>query len=247
MIDATVLIYSLFVNTVSCPFSKACHVVFSYETGDAAGQNMVTVTSMGATQWIRDNAPVPIRHAWVTGSMSGDKKPCDYNRVLGRGMSVSARAVVPESVLQEVLNTNSDVLVEWAHWAQRANMRAGSPPNWNFSNILSSSFAATGQDFGCVGESQTAVMNVIKNPEGGVIVSNHFSSLVIGTVGGGTGLPTQKACLDIVGCSGHGKVRKLAEIIAGYSLALDLSTISSVSVHEFSDAHARLGRNKPQQ
>ena len=227
---------------------QACHAVFYFETGDAAGQNMVTVTSMGATRWIRENSPVPIRHAWVTGSMSGDKKPSNFNQVLGRGMSVSARAVIPEAVLNKVLNTTGEKLREWHHWAQRANTRGGSPPNYNFSNILSSSFAATGQDFGCVGESQTASMNLLPNPapEGGVIVSNHFSSMVIGTVGGGTGLPTQKACLDIMDCAGPGKVRKLAEIIAGYCLALDVSTTSAVTVDEFSDAHARLGRNRPQ-
>jgi hydroxymethylglutaryl-CoA reductase (NADPH) len=168
-------------------------------------------------------------------------------QVFGRGMSVSARATIPEAALNKVLNTTADAVIEYDQWGRRANQRGGSPPNYNFSNILSSSFAATGQDFGCVGESQTASMNIVRNPgpEGGIIISNHFSSMVIGTVGGGTGLPTQKACLDIVGCAGKGKVRKLAEIIAGYSLALDLSTISAVSVDEFTDAHARLGRNRP--
>ena len=70
-------------------------------------------------------------------------------------------------------------------------------------------------------------------------------SLIVGTVGGGTHLPAQNALLESMGCAGPGKVFRLAEIIAGYCLSLDLSTLAAVASGEFAAAHEKLGRNRP--
>ena len=40
-------------------------------------------------------------------------------------------------------------------------------------------------------------------------------------------------------------VYRLAEIIAGFALGLDLSLISAVASGQFATAHEKLGRNKP--
>ena len=126
--------------------------------------------------------------------------------------------------------------------------RVGGPANLNMVNILAASFAATGQDIACVGESSGGMFSLAHNPDlskDGIVASLHIPSLIIGTIGGGTKLPTQAECLGIMGCVGAGKVRKFAEIIAGYCLALDLSTGAAIACGDFADSHNRFGRNRP--
>ncbi len=67
--------------------------------------------------------------------------------------------------------------------------------------------------------------------------------LVVGTVGGGTRLPCQNEALKMLGCQGEGTKERLAEIIAGYCLALELSTMSAVVEGTFVKAHSQLGRD----
>jgi hypothetical protein len=89
-------------------------------------------------------------------------------------------------------------------------------------------------------------LEIVREADGiGARLSLH--GLVVGTVGGGTGLPAQRSLLEMMGCTGHGSVRRLAEIIGGYCLALELSTLSALATGEFAGAHERLGRNRPVQ
>lgn len=67
---------------------------------------------------------------------------------------------------------------------------------------------------------------------------------MIGTVGGGTGLPQQRECLELLGCAGSGKVARLAEIIAGFALALDLSMLAAISAGHFAHAHEKICRQQ---
>ena len=64
------------------------------------------------------------------------------------------------------------------------------------------------------------------------------------TYGGGTGLPTQRECLEMLGCYGTGKVRKLAEIVAATVLCGEVSLGWAVVTDEWVAAHERLGRNR---
>lgn len=70
-------------------------------------------------------------------------------------------------------------------------------------------------------------------------------ALIVATYGGGTGLPTQRECLELLGCYGSGKVGKLAEIIAATVLCGEISLGSAVVAGEWVTAHERLGRNRP--
>ena len=69
-------------------------------------------------------------------------------------------------------------------------------------------------------------------------------SLIVGTYGGGTSLPTQRECLELLGCYGTGKVRKLAEIVAATVLCGELSLGSAIVAQEWVDAHDLYGRNR---
>ncbi|MES6392366.1 hypothetical protein U6V80_12160, partial [Cutibacterium acnes] len=69
-------------------------------------------------------------------------------------------------------------------------------------------------------------------------------SLIVATFGGGTNLPTQRECLEVLGCYGKDKAYKLAEIIAATVLCGELSLGAAVVAGHWVDAHERLGRNR---
>jgi hypothetical protein len=113
----------------------------------------------------------------------------------------------------------------------------------NIANVIAAIFASTGQDIASVFESSAGQFHL--EPDGdGVFASILLPTLVIGTIGGGTSLPTQADALRVMGCYGEGKVSRLAEIIAGYALALELSTLSAIAAGNFASAHERLGKSK---
>ena len=70
-------------------------------------------------------------------------------------------------------------------------------------------------------------------------------SLIVATCGGGTGLPTQRECLEVIGCSGEGKVLKLAEIVAATVLCGELSLGSAIVSDQWVSSHESYGRNRP--
>ena len=106
-------------------------------------------------------------------------------------------------------------------------------------------FAATGQDLGAVPESSQANIGISLRQNGapGIRAEVVFPSLVVGTVGGGTGLPTQRESLQIMDCEGAGKAGRLAQIIAAFSLAQDLSIMGALVSNEFTQAHINFARN----
>jgi hydroxymethylglutaryl-CoA reductase (NADPH) len=69
-------------------------------------------------------------------------------------------------------------------------------------------------------------------------------SLIVATHGGGTGLPTQRECLEMMGCFGKDKVNKLAEIVAATVLCGELSLGAAVVANEWVSSHEQLGRNR---
>lgn len=180
--------------------------------------------------------------------MAADKKASMLNGLLGRGMACTAEADIPESVLQEVLGVDSQTLDTATDFAKRMATRTGQIGGFsaNAANVVASMFTALGQDIACVHEASICTSDFRRrdHPDGGVHISIYMPSLVVGTVGGGTTLPTQRECLEIIDCSGVGKVRRLAEIICGYCLALDISTYCDAVSGQFAETHDRLGRNR---
>ncbi|MBP1725567.1 MAG: putative Hydroxymethylglutaryl-CoA reductase [Deltaproteobacteria bacterium] len=109
---------------------------------------------------------------------------------------------------------------------------------------LAALYLACGQDTACVAESATGVSRFEVAEEGDLYASVTLPNLMVGTVGGGTGLPSQKACLDILGLSGPGKAAAFAEVAAGLCLAGELSIAAAVCAGEFTQAHERLARQR---
>src|ERR671922_239191 len=106
-------------------------------------------------------------------------------------------------------------------------------------------FIATGQDVANVAESSAALVYAEQRPNGDYYYSVTIPSLIVATYGGGTGLPTQRECLELLGCYGAGKVRKLAEIVAATVLCGELSLGAAIVAEEWVEAHDLLGRNRP--
>ena len=228
---------------------RVVHASFVFSTGDAAGQNMTTAATWHACQWALSQARhfrgVSVENFFIDSGLSGDKKVNYKSFLEGRGTRVIAEAFIPGETLQRIMKITPDQLVAYFNSGMAALIQAGAiGSNINVANTIAGMFVATGQDIACVHESSLAIFHIEKTDHG-VYTSMHLPALIIGTVGGGSSLPAQAECLKIMGCYGQNKVARLAEIIAGYCLALDLSTISALVGGTFVKAHERLGRNRP--
>ena len=109
-------------------------------------------------------------------------------------------------------------------------------------NGIASIFIATGQDVANIAESSSCIIYSEVNEKRDLYVSITLPSLIVASFGGGTGLPTQKECLDLMGCYGADKVNKLAEIIAAVVLAGELSLASAISSMDWVASHEKFAR-----
>lgn len=229
---------------------RIVHVHCVYETGDAAGQNMTTTCTWQLVQKLRMDfeqyCGKAIRNYFIESNLSSDKKASFQSLIRGRGVRVVADCVLPGDVVRKVLHTTPQNLIRCYQRGASGAIAAGTLGfNMNIANVLAALFTATGQDIACVHESAIGYLNLEQTDDDNLYAALVLPSLAIGTVGGGTGLPQQQECLELLGCVGQGSKSKLAEILAGFCLALDLSTLSAVASDEFANAHERLGRNRP--
>ncbi|MFJ5117968.1 hydroxymethylglutaryl-CoA reductase [Kitasatospora sp. NPDC088548] len=228
---------------------RAVHLRFRYTTGDAAGQNMTTACTWRACQWIEQQPHLAggcgLERFIVEGNTAGDKKASAQALAEGRGIRVSADCRLPVGVVERVLRTTPDELVSgYQHIAAGAVHSGVLGSHANTANIVAAIFTATGQDIACVHESGAGQFILERTPDG-VHASMTLPGLALGTVGGGTHLPAQRELLETMGCTGRGSAHRLAEIVAGFALALDLSTVSAAVAGHFAGAHERLGRSRP--
>lgn len=225
--------------------SKFAYLRFNFTTGDAAGQNLVGRATFAACSWILEECPVPIRRFFLESNVAADKKASQVNLLHTRGKRVTAECVVKREVLLEVLHVEPESLA--CHWgvATVGAFFSGSINNGAHSaNAIAAMFIATGQDVANLAEGSAGVLFVELTPERDLYISLTIPSLIVATHGGGTGLPTQRECLQTLGCLGSGQVRKLAEIIAGVALAGELSLGAAISSMDWVSSHEKLGRNR---
>jgi hydroxymethylglutaryl-CoA reductase (NADPH) len=227
------------------PVSKLLYTRFNYATGDAAGQNMTGKATFAACAWIKQNYPGEL-HFLLEGQFATDKKTSVVNMLHTRGKRVVAEITLPAALVEEHMNVTTDKL-----WAARLRGQLGAfmsvtNNNGNHSaNGVTALFIATGQDVANVAESSALYGFSELLPNGDFYASVTLPSLIVATYGGGTGLPTQRECLELLGCYGTGGVGRLAEIVAATVLAGELSLGSAVVAEEWVRAHDDLGRNRP--
>lgn len=224
--------------------SKFVYLRFNYYTGDAAGQNMVSMATFLACSWILAQYK-GIEHFYMDSNMTTDKKCSQINTLKTRGKRVIAEITIPRDILIHHMRVDPDTLVHLSQVANLGAFMAGSSSNGLHSaNALAAMFIATGQDVANIAESSTGLIYTEMTHDGDLYVSLTLPSLIVATYGGGTGLPTQRECLDILGCYGQGKVKKFAEIVAAVALAGELSLAAAVSSLDWVTSHERLGKNR---
>ncbi len=217
---------------------------FNYTTGDAAGQNMVGRATFAACSWILENAP-NIEHFYLESNFATDKKNSQINIMRTRGKRVTAEATIPRDILLQHMRVAPETLHHHASISNVGAFLSGANNNGCHSpNGITAMFIATGQDVANVAESSAGIVFTEVKPGGDLYISITIPSLIVATHGGGTGLATQRECLEILGCVGKGKVRKLAEIIAAVVLAGELSLAAAISSLDWVSSHEQYGRNR---
>ena len=225
--------------------SKLLYTRFNYSTGDAAGQNMTGKATFNACAWIKQNYPDEL-HFVLEGQFATDKKTSVVNMLHTRGKRVVAEITLPADLVAEQMRVTTDKLFAARLRGQLGAIMSVTNNNGNHSaNGITAMFIATGQDVANVAESSALYGFTELLPNGDLYASVTLPSLIVATYGGGTGLATQRECLELLGCYGTGKVRKLAEIVAATVLAGELSLGSAVVAEEWVQAHDDLGRNRP--
>jgi hydroxymethylglutaryl-CoA reductase (NADPH) len=225
--------------------SRYLFLRFNYTTGDAAGQNLAGKATWHACNWIRASYP-GVRHFCLESNLATDKKSSQVNILRTRGKRVTAEATIPPDLVTEIMHTTPERMFQARQVSNLGGLMSGVNNNGNHSaNGITAVFVATGQDVANVAESSAALVHTELAAGGGYYYSITIPALIVATYGGGTGLPTQRECLDLLGCYGTGKVRKLAEIIAATVLCGEISLGSAVVADEWVAAHERLGRNRP--
>ncbi|GAB3011288.1 hydroxymethylglutaryl-CoA reductase [Bowmanella dokdonensis] len=225
--------------------ARSRYLRFNYTTGDAAGQNMVSKATLAASEWIKANSPIPCDYL-LSGNMDTDKKHSQLNMIHSRGRRVIAEIVLKKDVVRRMLHTDTRMMAKAAVMSNIGARIAGAAYNGPHSaNGIASLFIATGQDEANVVESHAGHMSHELLDNDDLYLSVTLPSLIVATYGGGTGLPTQKECLNLLGCYGKGKANKLAEIVAATVLAGDISLACAVIAGHWVSSHDRLGRNRP--
>ena len=218
---------------------------FNFTTGDAAGQNMCGKATFAACNWIADNYPKLNRYT-LSGAIDTDKKHSQINTLHSRGARVVAEAVLPRDIALQMLRVDTKALFDVRQVNNVGGMLAGTSNNGAHSaNGLAAIFIATGQDAANIAESQAAIVYSDLMSNGDLYWSITLPSVIVASYGGGTGLGSQRECLEMMDCYGEGKALKLAEICAATVLAGEISLGAAVLAGDWVSSHDKLGRNRP--
>jgi len=225
--------------------SRFLFLRFNYTTGDAAGQNMTGKATARACEWIIAHYH-GVRQFYLESNLATDKKSSQINTLDTRGKRVIAEATLPPDLIREIMHTTPEEMFRGRQLSSLGGLMSGANNNGNHSaNGIAAIFVATGQDIANVAESSAALVHAELLADGSYYYSITIPALIVATYGGGTGLATQRECLELLGCYGAGKVRKFAEIVAATVLCGEVSLGSAILAGEWVSAHERLGRNRP--
>jgi hydroxymethylglutaryl-CoA reductase (NADPH) len=222
-----------------------CHVLWQWTTGDAVGPNMMTRNSYALNMgYVMERAPRKPERAVLEANMGGDKKPSAEYFQSGHGKTVLAEAFLSDEQIRRVLRTTAADLeaLSWAgtHGAVASGMQSVA---FTPASAIAAIYTATGQDIGMVGTSSMA-QGTGRRVEGGLQATIRFGGLEVGTVGGGTTLPSARDWLASIDCAGPGKVYRFAQIVAAAALSLEISASAAMATagsENFFQAHHERG------
>ncbi|CAH8363652.1 unnamed protein product [Eruca vesicaria subsp. sativa] len=239
-------------QSITCSISgRNLYPRFACGTGDAMGMNMVSKGVQNVLEFVKTEFPDMVVIG-ISGNCCSDKKASAINWIQGRGKHVVCEALIKGEVVRNVLKTSVEDLVE-LHVLKNltGSAMAGSLGGFNAhaSNIVSAVFIATGQDPAQNVESSHCITQF--EAEGDDLhISVSMPCIEVGTVGGGTQLASQSACLNLLGVKGSSdeeeagsNARQLARIVAGSVLAGELSLMSAISSGQLVKSHMKYNRS----
>lgn len=238
-------------SSIKCSVQgRLIFIRYKCTTGDAMGMNMITKGVEKSFGPLRERFP-DVEIISVSGNYCTDKKPSAINWLEGRGKSVVAEAVIPASIVRTVLKTSATALAE-LNIAKNliGSCAAGSIGGFNAhaANVVTAIYIACGQDPAQNVESSTCMtlMEVINGED--LYISCSMPSIEVGTLGGGTHLPAQASCLDLLGIKGsHATIpgenaRQLARIVCASVMAGELSLMAAQAAGHLAQSHMRMNR-----
>lgn len=221
------------------------YLLCDFTTGDAAGQNMVTIATQAICEYIINNTPVQPEYWFVEANCSGDKKSTAQSYTNVRGKKVSVEVNIPEKLVKRFLHTTPQRMVDcWRMSALGGVMSGTMGVQGHYANSLAAMFIACGQDAACVAEAAVGITRFEIRDNGTLYCAVTLPNLIVGTVGGGTKLPSQKACLEMMNLPKENQARAFAEICAAAALAGEISIIGSLAAGDFTFAHKSLARDR---
>ena len=216
-------------------------VRFYFDTADAMGMNMATIATGEMVKIIENKTGV--KCISLSGNFCIDKKPSYLNFILGRGKKVWAESILPKKLVIDTLKVTpqeiAEVVERKCHIGSIISGSLGY--NSHFANIVAAIFAATGQDLAHVVEASMGVTSAEVLENGDLYFSIYLPSLVVGTVGGGTHLPTQQEALKIMQVC---DVLEYSQVVGAAVLAGELSLLASLAEGSLIKAHRQLGRKE---
>lgn len=224
------------------------YLIFEYSTGDASGQNMVTIATDAVVNYIMQHTPIKPEYHFVEANLSGDKKASAQSFLGVRGKKVTTEVHLSEELVKKILHTTPQQMVNYWRMSAMGGVLSGTiGVQGHYANGLAALYIACGQDAACVAESAVGVTRFEVDKDGGLYAAVTMPNLIVGTVGGGTGLPSQRACLEIMGLAGAGHAQAFAEVTAAVALAGELSIIGALAAGHFTRAHQNLARGHKDQ
>lgn len=222
------------------------YVIFDYHTGDAGGQNMVTFCTAAVCEEILRATPVTPQYWFLEANMSGDKKATSQSFRETRGRNVTAEVLLPRELVEARLHTTPERIADYWRMSFVGGVESGSiGVSGHVANAIAAVFLACGQDVACVSEASVGVTRMETTADGSLYAAVTLPNLIIGSVGGGTRLPTARECLAILDCVGDDRAARLAEITAAVALGGELSIVGALCAGDFARAHQLLGRVAP--
>jgi len=216
-------------------------VRMSMDTGDASGQNMVSIAGQRGAEEILRRIPGISRYR-MGGGLSGEKVPSSVNTLLGRGKAVTASVTIDGEVMRRITRAEiADIPMHQQNYSNFAMWGSLQNSHNSIANTIVAMYIACGQDVAASVECRWA-NNVFEydRDKDTLRWDVYFPTITAGTVGGGTGLPTQRECLELMGCYGTGKIDQFVELCAVAALANEISFWGALCAHEWIDSHARL-------
>ena len=224
--------------------NKFAFLRFNFRTGDAAGQNMVGRATFAACGWILDNYK-GIENFYLESNFATDKKASQINIMRTRGKRVTAEATIKREHLLSVMRVEPKQIDYHGRVAGVGSFLSGvNNTGLHSPNGITAMFIATGQDVANVSESSAGIMYSELTAEGDLYISLTIPSLIVATYGGGTGIGTQRECLELMDCYGRDRVYKFAEIVGAVALAGEISLASAISSSDWVSSHEQYGRNR---